>query len=51
MQPEDQVDALLSRLRRGEHITKRGAALILGVSESTAYRRLKDAESKLHQYN
>lgn len=51
MQPEDQVDQLLSRLRRGEHITKRGAAVILGVSESTAYRRLKDAESKLHQYN
>lgn len=51
VQPEDQVDMLLSRLRKGEHITKRGAAEILGVSESTAYRRLKDAESKLHQYN
>ncbi len=51
VQPEDPGDVLLSRLRKGEHITKRGAAEILGVSESTAYRRLKDAESKLHQYN
>lgn len=51
VQPEDQVDVLLNRLRNGEHITKKGAAEILGVSESTGYRRLKDAESKLHQYN
>lgn len=51
VQPEDQVDALLSRLRKGEHITKRRAAELLGVSESTAYRRLTDAHSKLHQYN
>lgn len=51
VQPEDQVDVLLNRLRNGEHITKKGAAELLGVSESTAYRRLKDAESKLHQYN
>ncbi len=51
VQPEDQVDVLLSRLRKGEHITKRRAAELLGVSESTAYRRLTDAQSKLHQYN
>ncbi|GGQ83688.1 hypothetical protein [Streptomyces flaveolus] len=50
VQPEDQVDVLLNRLRNGDHITKKNAAEILGVSESTAYRRLKDAESKLHQY-
>ncbi|MFJ8146580.1 hypothetical protein ACIQ6R_16135 [Streptomyces sp. NPDC096048] len=50
VRPEDQVDELFRRLRNGDHITKKGAATILGVSESTAYRRLKDAESKLHQY-
>lgn len=50
VRPEDQVDELFRRLRNGDHITKKGAASILGVSESTAYRRLKDAESKLHQY-
>lgn len=50
-QPEDQVDLLLSRLRKGEHITKNRAAELLGLHPSTAYRRLKDAESKLHQYN
>lgn len=51
VQPEDQVDTLLSRLKLGEHITKRRAAEILGVSESTAYRRLAEATSKLRQYN
>ncbi|MFI2426525.1 hypothetical protein ACH5A7_20915 [Streptomyces sp. NPDC018955] len=50
VRPEDQVDELFRRLRNGDHITKQGAADILGVSPSTAYRRLKDAESKLHQY-
>ncbi|OXS35402.1 hypothetical protein [Streptomyces sp. XY006] len=50
VRPEDQVDELFRRLRNGDHITKKGAATILGVPESTAYRRLKDAESKLHQY-
>ncbi|MCZ4602941.1 hypothetical protein O3S80_03970 [Streptomyces sp. Lzd4kr] len=48
---EDQVDVLLSRLRKGEHITKARAAEILGVPESTAYRRLTKATSLLNQYN
>lgn len=48
---EDQVDTLLSRLRKGEHITKSRAAEILGVPESTAYRRLTKATSLLNQYN
>ncbi|MFJ2000277.1 hypothetical protein [Streptomyces chartreusis] len=50
-QVEDQVDVLLSRLRKGEHITKAKAAEILGVPESTAYRRLTKANSLLNQYN
>lgn len=50
-QVEDQVDVLLSRLRKGEHITKARAAEILGVPESTAYRRLTKATSLLNQYN
>jgi hypothetical protein len=50
-QPEDQVNVLLSRLRSGEHITKARAAEILGIPESTAYRRLTAAQSLLRQYN
>lgn len=50
-QVEDQVDVLLSRLRKGEHITKARAAKILGVPESTAYRRLTKATNMLNQYN
>ena len=50
-QVEDQVDVLLNRLRKGEHITKAKAAEILGVPESTAYRRLTKATSLLNQYN
>jgi hypothetical protein len=50
-QVEDQVDVLLNRLRKGEHITKARAAEILGVPESTAYRRLTKATSLLNQYN
>ena len=50
-QPEDQVNVLLSRLRSGEHITKSRAAEILGIPESTAYRRLTAAQSLLRQYN
>jgi hypothetical protein len=49
--PENQVDVLLNRLRRGEHLTKSRAAEILGVSESTAYRRLTKATGLLNQYN
>lgn len=51
VQPEDQVDVLLKRLKTGEHITKARAAEILGVPESTAYRRLTKATSLLNQYN
>ncbi|WP_225811312.1 hypothetical protein [Streptomyces spinosus] len=51
VQPEDQVDLLVSLLRKGEHITKSRAAEILGVPESTAYRRLTKATSVVNQYN
>ncbi|MET8766338.1 hypothetical protein [Streptomyces sp. NPDC004658] len=51
VQPEDQVTELFRRLKLGEHITKKGAAEILGVPESTAYRRLTAAQSLLRQYN
>jgi hypothetical protein len=51
VQPEDQVNELLRRLKLGEHITKPKAAKILGVSESTAYRRLTEAQRLLNSYN
>ncbi|MFF3511550.1 hypothetical protein [Streptomyces sp. NPDC002573] len=51
VQPEDQVDLLVSLLRKGEHITKSRAAELLGVPESTAYRRLTKATSVVNQYN
>ncbi|MFJ5967908.1 hypothetical protein [Streptomyces sp. NPDC093060] len=51
VQPEDQVDLLVTLLRKGEHITKSRAAEILGVPESTAYRRLTKATSVANQYN
>lgn len=47
---DEQVNELLSRLKLGEHITKPTAAKILGVSESTAYRRLTEAQRLLNQY-
>lgn len=50
VQPEDQVNELLRRLKLGEHLTKPKAATILGVSESTAYRRLTAAQALLNQY-
>jgi hypothetical protein len=50
IQPEDQVTELLRRLKLGEHITKPTAAKILGVPESTAYRRLTAAQALLNQY-
>jgi len=49
--PDEQVAELLSRLRLGEQITKQDAADILGVSPSTAYRRLTAAKDQLRQYN
>lgn len=51
VQPEDQVAELLKRLRLGDQITKQDAATILGVSPSTAYRRLTAAKDQLRQYN
>lgn len=48
---DDQVNELLRRLKLGEHITKSRAAEILGIPESTAYRRLTTATSLLNQYN
>jgi predicted DNA-binding protein (UPF0251 family) len=50
VQPEDQVAELHRRLKVGEHITKARAAEILGVPESTAWRRLTDAKALLNQY-
>jgi predicted transcriptional regulator len=50
VQIDDQVSELLRRLKLGEHITKPKAAEILGVSESTAYRRLTTAQALLNQY-
>jgi len=50
VQPKDQVTELHRRLKVGEHITKTRAAEILGVPESTAYRRLTAAQALLNQY-
>lgn len=44
---EEQITELARRVHRGEQITKTGAAEILGVSLSTAYRRLKEARDRL----
>lgn len=49
-QIENQVNTLLDRLKKDERITKARAAEILGIPESTAYRRLKDAEALHRQY-
>lgn len=46
---EEQITELARRLHRGEQITKTGAADILGVSLSTAYRRLKEARDRLNE--
>lgn len=47
---KDQVAELHQRLKRGDHITKSQAAEILGIPESTAYRRLTAAQALLNQY-
>jgi hypothetical protein len=49
-QPKDQVAELHQRLKLGERLTKRDAAEILGIPESTAYRRLNDAKALLNTY-
>lgn len=46
---EEQITELARRIHRGEQITKTGAAEILGVSLSTAYRRLKEARDRLNE--
>ena len=46
---EEQITELARRIHRGEQITKTGAAEILGVSLSTAYRRLKEARDRLDE--
>lgn len=50
VQPKDQVAELHQRLKVGEHITKARAAEILGIPESTAYRRLTAAHELLNTY-
>lgn len=50
VQPKDQVAELHQRLKSGDHITKAQAAEILGIPESTAYRRLTAAQALLNQY-
>lgn len=44
---EQQITALATRLRQGEHLTKTIAAQLLGVSPATAGRRLKDAKGRI----
>ncbi|MFE2311648.1 DUF2637 domain-containing protein [Streptomyces sp. NPDC059441] len=46
-QIEQQIVTLASRLRCGEQLTKTTAAQILGVSQATAGRRLKDARGRI----
>jgi hypothetical protein len=46
-QIEQQIVTLASRLRGGEQLTKTTAAQLLGVSEATGGRRLKDARTRI----
>lgn len=50
VETKDQVAELHQRLKVGEHITKSRAAEILGIPESTAYRRLTAAQALLNTY-
>ncbi|MBE1597191.1 hypothetical protein [Streptomyces stelliscabiei] len=50
VETKDQVAELHQRLKVGEHITKARAAEILGIPESTAYRRLTAAQALLNTY-
>jgi hypothetical protein len=45
---EQQITELAHRLRTGERLTKTIAAHVLGVSEATAGRRLKDARARIN---
>jgi len=44
---EQQITEVATRLRNGERLTKTTAAQILGVSQATAGRRLKEAKSRI----
>ena len=44
---EQQISQLASRLRGGERLTKTTAAQLLGVSQATAGRRLKEAKGRI----
>lgn len=44
---EQQISQLASRLRGGERLTKTTAAHLLGVSQATAGRRLKEAKGRI----
>lgn len=46
-EPTDQVGELTRRLKDGERLTKASAAGILGVSEATAGRRLREARERV----
>lgn len=48
-QIEQQIVTLASKLRDGEQLTKTTAAQILGVSQATAGRRLKDARGRISE--
>ncbi|MFJ5266183.1 hypothetical protein ACIQAC_37555 [Streptomyces sp. NPDC088387] len=45
-EPTDQVSELSRRIKDGERLTKSSAAKILGVSEATAGRRLREAKEQ-----
>ncbi|AZQ39650.1 hypothetical protein EJ357_44630 [Streptomyces cyaneochromogenes] len=46
-EPAAQVDELARRLNGGERLTKSSAAKVLGVSEATAGRRLREAKDRV----
>ena len=45
---EQQITTLAHRLRSGERLTKTTAAQLLGVSQATAGRRLKEARGRIN---
>ncbi|WP_326779699.1 hypothetical protein OG481_02055 [Streptomyces longwoodensis] len=46
---EQQITELAQRLRSGERLTKTTAAEVLGVSQATAGRRLRDARARIDE--